>query len=152
MKEVECRKWDLVTIQIYSCGIIWTISSAIWPLEFGIKATYKCARNHTYWGLKNNWVLQPKWSSKFVREYHVLHSMLRNLMSLFIKICSLYNHIKFWPLFCTPNYSWIMVVEVVTKHSHQILLGQAHLYKNSSQEFFLESHNKLRILVVCHSS
>ena len=33
---ITTLQWDLVTIQIYSNGIIWTISSASWTLEFGI--------------------------------------------------------------------------------------------------------------------
>ena len=36
----------------------------------------------------------PKRSSKFVRGHGVLHSMIRNLMSLFIKIIFLYNPIN----------------------------------------------------------
>ena len=80
--------WDspLVTIQIYSSGMIQTISSANWSLEFVIKPTYKCTRNHAYWGLKNSWGIQSKkCCSKFLREYHVLHSLFRNSMSLLIK-------------------------------------------------------------------
>ena len=30
------------------------ISSANWPLEFGIRGTYKCTRNHKYCGMKNS--------------------------------------------------------------------------------------------------
>ena len=40
---------DLVSLQIYSSGIIWTISSANWPLEFGSWPVYKWTGNHTYW-------------------------------------------------------------------------------------------------------
>ena len=32
--------------------VIWTISSANWPLESGIRGTKKCTGNHTYLGLK----------------------------------------------------------------------------------------------------
>ena len=51
-------------IQICSSGIIWTISSANCPLEFRIKPTYKCTRNHTYWGLKNNRSMQSNMAFK----------------------------------------------------------------------------------------
>ena len=62
---------------------------------------YKWTGNHTYWVLKKiTEACNPKQSSKFVRGYGVLHSMLRNLMSLFIKIISLYNPIN---IFATPT-------------------------------------------------
>ena len=54
------RHHDLVTIQIFSGGIISIISSANWPLQSGITGPYKCVRNHTYWGLRNNWGMQFK--------------------------------------------------------------------------------------------
>ena len=38
----------------------------------------------------------PKRSSKFVRGYGVLHSMLRKLISLLISYISLHNHINFF--------------------------------------------------------
>ena len=57
----------------------------------------------------------------FVREYRVLHSMLRNLMSLFIKSISLYNPIKFLAILY-PKSLAKLVGEVGTRHSHQILL------------------------------
>ena len=60
-----------------------TISSANWPLEFGSWPVYKWTWNT---GARN-----PKRSSKFVRGYGVIHSMTRNLMSLFKKIISLYS-------------------------------------------------------------
>ena len=65
----------------------------------------KWTGKHIYWSIKKiTEACNPKWSSKFVRGYGVLHSMLRNLMSLFIKKnISLYNHIKFLP-FCTPHH------------------------------------------------
>ena len=47
-------------LQIYSGGIMQKISSANWPLEFGITGSYKYVRNHTYWGLKNNQGMQSK--------------------------------------------------------------------------------------------
>ena len=59
--------------------------------------------------------------SKFVREYHVLHSMLRNLMSLFRKNIFLYNPIKFLAILY-PKSVVNLVVEVGTRHSDQILL------------------------------
>ena len=43
----------LVTIQIYSSGMIKTISSANGPLEFEIWPTCQNTRNHTRLGLKN---------------------------------------------------------------------------------------------------
>ena len=63
----------------------------------------------------------PKRSSKFVRGYGVLHSMLRNLMSLFIKVISLYNSIIFLAILYSTSLA-NQVVEVGTRHSHQILL------------------------------
>ena len=41
------------------------------------QCTIKCTRNHTNCGIKIK-SCNPKWSSKFVREYRVLHSMFRN--------------------------------------------------------------------------
>ena len=58
---------------------------------------------------------------KFVREYRVRHSMLRKLMSLFIKKYFLYNPIKFLAALY-PKSLTNLVVEVGTKHSHQIVL------------------------------
>ena len=63
----------------------------------------------------------PRRSSKFVREYGVLHSMLRNLMSLFIKIIFLYNPINIFFAILYPSSLANLVVEVGTRHSHQIL-------------------------------
>ena len=62
-----------------------------------------------------------KWSSKFVREYRVLHSILRNLMLLFMKSISLCNPIKLSAILY-PKSLANMVVEVGTRHNHQILL------------------------------
>ena len=56
----DASKYHLMTIQIYSSGIIWTISSANWPLEFGSAGMPKCMGNHTYLGLTNNWGMQSK--------------------------------------------------------------------------------------------
>ena len=58
---------------------------------------------HTLESKKITEARNPKWSSKFVRGHGVLHSMLRNLMSLFIKIISLYSPIYFL-LFCTQHH------------------------------------------------
>ena len=63
-----------------------------------------------------------KRSSKFVRGYGVLHCVLRNLMSLFIKIISLYNPIHFFAILYPASLA-NLVVEVRTRHSHQILLA-----------------------------
>ena len=41
-------QYDLVTIEIYPTGILSTTSCDNSPLEFGMKATYKYSRNHTY--------------------------------------------------------------------------------------------------------
>ena len=43
--------------------MIWTISSANWPLEFGSLPVYKWTGNHTYWSLKKN---NPDTQSKTV--------------------------------------------------------------------------------------
>ena len=59
--------------------------------------------------------MQSKWSSRFVREYHVLQSMLRNLMSL-----SLHNHIKFLAILY-PKSLANLVVDVGTMHSDHTL-------------------------------
>ena len=69
---------------------------------------------------------KSQWSSQFPRECCVLHSMLRNLVSLFIKVFSLYNPISFFVILY-PKSLVNRVVEVGTRHSHQILL-----YTNSS--------------------
>ena len=59
-------------------------------------------------------VRNPKRSSKFVRGYGVLHSMSRNLMSLFIKIISLHNPIHFFAILY-PTSLANLVVEVRTR-------------------------------------
>ena len=72
----------LVTMQMYSSGIIWRVSSANWPLWFGSYQVYKWSGNHTYWSLKYNWGTQSKtvfkiceriWCSSFyVEEFDVI--------------------------------------------------------------------------------
>ena len=52
-------KWNQYTPQQLCC-VGGKISSANWPLEFGIGRPYKCVGNHTYWGPKNNWGMQSK--------------------------------------------------------------------------------------------
>ena len=52
----------------------------------------------------------------------VFHSMLRNLMSLFTKVFSLYSPTKFLAIL-NPKSPANLVVEVGTRHSHQILLS-----------------------------
>ena len=54
-------------------------------------------------------------------EYRVLHFMLKNMMSLFIESISLYNTINFSAILY-PKSPANLVVEVGTRHSHQILL------------------------------
>ena len=88
---------------------------------FGIRPTCQCEGNHTYYGLKITQACNQKWSSKFVREYCVLHSTLKNLMSLFIKIFSLYNPIRFLAILYPKSPSNLMV-DVGIRHSHQLLL------------------------------
>ena len=78
---------------------------------------------HQYWGLKTTEVCNLKWSSKFVREYRVLHSMWGNSMSVFIKSISLCNLIKFLVILY-PKSLANLVVEVGTRHSHQIPLSK----------------------------
>ena len=56
-----------------------------------------------------------KWSLKFVMECGVLHSLL----SLFIKTISLYNPIKLLAILYLISLA-NLVVEVGTRHSHQI--------------------------------
>ena len=65
----------------------------------------------------------PKWSSKFVSKYCVLHSMRRNFMSLFIQVFSLHNPIKFLAIL-HPKSLANLVVEVRTRHSPEILFQQ----------------------------
>ena len=64
----------------------------------------------------------PKRSSKFMRGHGVLHSILRNLMSMFIKIISLYKPINIFAILHPTSLANLVVVEVGTRHSHQILL------------------------------
>ena len=85
-----------------------TISSANWPLECETRGTYKWTRNHTYWGLKNNWGMQSK-------------NGLQNLWGN-KKIISLYNPIKFMAILY-PTSLVNMVVEVGSRCRHQILLA-----------------------------
>ena len=54
-------------------------------------------------------------------------------MSLFIKIISLYNHIHFLAILY-PTSLANLVVEVGTKHCHQILLGRDN-YKKIRETF-----------------
>ena len=83
---------------------------------------YKWTGNHTYWNVKKITEARNRKSpSKFVREYGVLHFMLRNLMSLFIKNNSLYNPITFLATLY-PTSLANLVVEVGIRHSHQTLL------------------------------
>ena len=62
-----------------------------------------------------------KWSSNFVREYRVLHSILRNLMFCSWEVFSLCNPIKLSAILY-PKSLANLVVEVGTRHNHQILL------------------------------
>ena len=115
----------MVTIQIYSSGMTDTISSVDWPLGFGIRTTYKCEGNHTYWGIKHNWGMQSKMvikicegiscSSSYVKEFDVIvHKK---------KAFSLYNPIKFLVILY-PKSRANLVVEVGTRHSHQVIVHQ----------------------------
>ena len=110
-----------MTIEIYSGGMIKTISSSTWPPKFGSWPTPRCEGNHTYWCLKNNWCMQSKMVFKICEGICVFHSMMRNLISVFIQVFSLYNPIKFLPSL-HPKSLANLVVEVRTRHSHQILL------------------------------
>ena len=83
---------------------------------------HKWTRNHTYWSLNKNEARHLKRCSKFVRGYSVLHSMLRNLMSSFINIISLYNPFNFFAILY-PTSLANLVVEVGTRHSHQFLVA-----------------------------
>ena len=67
--------------------------------------------------------------------HRVLHSMLRNLMSLCIQVFYSHNLIKFWPL-CTPKSLANLMVEVGTMHSHQILLPVQLISKTSFCKYF----------------
>ena len=77
----NCIWW----LQIYSSGIIWTISSANWSLEFGGLPVYKWTGNHNIglWKLKKyNWGTQSQtvfkicegmWCSSFyVKDFDVI--------------------------------------------------------------------------------
>ena len=55
-----------------------------------------------------------------MRGYGVLHYVLRNCISWFVTIISLYNPIIFFAILY-PTSSTILVVEVGTRHSNQIL-------------------------------
>ena len=112
----------MVTIQIYSSGTVQTISPANWSLEFGIKPTYKCARNPTYLGLQNNGGIQSNMvfkicdgiscSSFYVEEFDVI---------IHKKKSSLYKPIKLLSIL-HPKPQANLVVGVGTRHTHQILL------------------------------
>ena len=110
-----------MTIQINSSGIIWTISSANWPLHLGSGQGCKWIGNHTYCSPKNNWVMESKtvfkicegiWCSSFyVKEFDVI--VHKNI--------SVYNAIHFLAILY-PTSLANLVVDVGTWHSHQILL------------------------------
>ena len=72
-----------------------------------------------------------KWSTKFVSEYRVPHSLLRNYVSLFIKLISLNKHINFLAILY-PTSLANLVADVGTKHWHQILLDP---WEQTSMEF-----------------
>ena len=74
----------------------------------------------------------PKWSSKSVAEYRVLHSLFRDLMPLFIKkkVFFLYNPINFWDILFPISLANLVVGGGI---SHQILLERniiMQLYEN----------------------
>ena len=115
-------QYHLMTIQIYSSGIIWTISSANWPLEFGSAGMPKCMGNHTYLGLTNNWgICNPKIVFKICEGISCSALCVKEFNVIVHKKFPLYSHTKFWP-FSSPKPLANLVVEVGTRHSHQILL------------------------------
>ena len=70
---------------------------------------------------KKPWDTQSKTVFKFVIGYGALHSMLRHSMSMFIKIISLYNPFYVFAIL-HPTSPANLVVEVGTRHNHQMLL------------------------------
>ena len=72
------------------------ISSANWPVEFGIRGTHKCARNHTYWGLNITEACNSKMVFK-IWEYRVLHALFSN---------------KIWWLWLAPTSTTRFATEV----------------------------------------
>ena len=84
-------------------------SSANCQLEFGIKPTYKCTRNHTYWGLKITEACNPKMVFKICEGI--------SCSSFYVKEFDVIVHKKYFPCITLSNF------EVGTRHSHQTLLS-----------------------------
>ena len=115
---------------MYSCLLFWTrlVPEKFHPCPghlttrvcFGIRATYKCTRNHTYWGLKNNWSIQSKNGLQNLWG-NIVFLILFKELDVVPKIISFYNPIKFLAILY-PTSQVNLVVEVGTRHSHQILL------------------------------
>ena len=82
----------------------------------------------------------PKWSSKCVREYLVLRSLLRNRMSLLKKKISLYNTVKFWPFYTPPHWlTWWLRWElsIVTR---SYCMNQSALAVGYKQRVLMHEH------------
>ena len=119
VNEIDNRFWWLYRSTLVE--VIKTISSTNWPLGSGITGPYKWTGNHTYLGTKMRQAIQ-KWSSNCVRVYSVLHSLLRNYISLFIKKIFLVYHYQILAILY-PTSLANLVVGVGTRYSHQILLS-----------------------------
>ena len=108
-------------MQIHSDGIILAISSANWPLEFGIRGTYKWARNHTYCGLKLTEAFNSKMVFKICEGISCSSSSVKGLVVIVRKNIFLVLPINFLAILY-PTSLANLVVELGTRHSHQILL------------------------------
>ena len=101
--------------------MIWTVSSANWPLEFGIKPTYKYEGNYTYWGIKN-WGMQSKMVSKICEGKSGSSFCVKEFVVIVHKkIYTLYHPIIFLDILYSKSQAKLMVT-VGTRHSHQIQL------------------------------
>ena len=132
----RCEMWFMLTYISYFVPInrIWWLyrstlvewykktSSTNWPREFGIRGTYKCARNPTYWGLKSNWGMESK---------NGLQNLWGNIVFLILCYgirchCSykIFPYITLFIFLTTlcPTSLANLVVGVGTRHSHRILL------------------------------
>ena len=107
--------------------VMWTISSANWPLGSGITGLYKNIGNHTYLGLRNNRGMQSK---------NGLQNVWGNIYSLFsVTEIDVIVHKKYFPCITLLNFGHSVPHFTSepggwggTRHSHQILLQSSALF------------------------
>ena len=100
----------------------WQFTTRVWDQA----NIHMCQKPHILRSKKITKACNPKWSSNSVREYLVLHSMLRNWCHCSQKVFSLYNLIKVLAILY-PKSLANLVVKVRTRHSHQILFCMVRL-------------------------